>query len=276
MKQLFSLLSLLLALTFLTSCSSVEVDAGQEAVLIKKPIFFGHGGVDEAPIQTGREFVAWTTDSKIFSVVPTTKSEKFDNLMSDDNTPVDISVDFQTQIIAGKTPELLSKFGEQWYTNSVESRFRALIRDKASSYKMFDLTSNREVLVNIEQDVLSRMKKFMSDTLHIPVQANFVTIGSVVAPEQVLEETERTAAQNQNILTQEARTKAETSRREAEIAKAGADRAYMEKMNMSNSEYMRMRQIEISKEKVELLKNHSNATVIFSEGDLPTSYPVGK
>src|SRR5262245_47158891 len=42
--------------------SSHAPDAGHEVVLIKKPWFFGHGGVVEQPVKTGRTFTAITTD----------------------------------------------------------------------------------------------------------------------------------------------------------------------------------------------------------------------
>lgn len=42
-----------------TGCSYTSVDAGEEAVLIYKPYFFGHGGVDPTPVKTGATWTAW-------------------------------------------------------------------------------------------------------------------------------------------------------------------------------------------------------------------------
>jgi hypothetical protein len=36
----------------MTSCHGVRPEAGEESVLIYKPWFFGHGGVDMDPVQT--------------------------------------------------------------------------------------------------------------------------------------------------------------------------------------------------------------------------------
>jgi regulator of protease activity HflC (stomatin/prohibitin superfamily) len=93
-------------------------------------------------------------------------------------------------------------------------------------------------------------------------------------PPEVIAETKATAAQNQAILTQQARANAELSRKQAEINKAIADRAYQQQMGMSVEQYMHIRSIEIEKEKVELLKNHQNVTVIFGGGENKFSYPI--
>ena len=56
MKKIKSFIFASLIMTImlsLTSCHGVRPDADEEAVLIKKPWFFGHGGVDEVPVETG-------------------------------------------------------------------------------------------------------------------------------------------------------------------------------------------------------------------------------
>lgn len=49
MKKFLLILSLTMTLVSLTSCHSVSPDADEEAVLIYKPWFFGHGLVDAVP-----------------------------------------------------------------------------------------------------------------------------------------------------------------------------------------------------------------------------------
>jgi len=80
---------------------------------------------------------------------------------------------------------------------------------------------------------------------------------------QVLTETKLTAAQNQSILTQNARADAETARKQAEVNKAIADKAYKNEMGMTVSEYLNLRHLEIEKEKVELIKDNKNISIIF-------------
>ena len=54
-------MSLALSLS-LSGCVFATVDAGHEGVLVEKPFFLGHGGVDTVPMSTGRQFVALTTE----------------------------------------------------------------------------------------------------------------------------------------------------------------------------------------------------------------------
>ena len=44
-------------------------------------------------------------------------------------------------------------------------------------------------------------------------------------------------------------------------------------MNMTVDQYLHLRQLEIEKEKVELIKDNKNATVIFGQS-IPLTYPV--
>ena len=72
-------LALVVAMVVLNmACSSVTPDAGQEAVLIRKPMFIGHGGVDQVPVKTGRTFVAWTTDVDYVDMKPQRVDLEFD------------------------------------------------------------------------------------------------------------------------------------------------------------------------------------------------------
>jgi regulator of protease activity HflC (stomatin/prohibitin superfamily) len=269
MKRFIAFLVLLVSIFSMSSCSTVSVNGGQEAVLIMKPWFFGHGGVHKTSVASGREWVAWSTDSRFFIITPTTYTENFDDMMTDDNTPVDFAAYLKLQIRKGETPVLLEKFGEKWYENSVAPTFRTMVRDKASMYKMFSLTSDREVLTGIQQEVKTKITEYCK-SIGLPVEVMEVTIGKVTPPEEVLEETRRTAAQNQSKLTQDARASAELSRKQAEINKAIADKAYQTQMNMTTFEYLELRRLEIQKEQVELVRDKQNVTIVMGQGLQPT------
>ncbi len=264
-----TIFAILISIFIFSSCSSVSVEAGEEAVFIEKPWFFGDGGVEAEPLTQGREWCALTTDGIKFKVIPMTYTETFDDMMTDDNTPVDFSAYLKMRVISGQTPVLASKFGTDWYTNSVQPKFRALVRDHASSYKMFDLTSNREVLSVIEKQIFNQITQLSKD-LGLPVEVMSVTIGAATPPDEVLEETRRTAAQNQSKLTQDARANAELARKQAEINKAIADKAYQNQMAMNIQEYLQLRQLEIEKEKVELVREKNNVTIVMGQGLQPT------
>ena len=66
----YSVLSVLFVTLMFTSCYRVTPDAGQEAVLVHKPYFFGKDGVDKNPVGTGSKWVWWSTDAIAVSMVP--------------------------------------------------------------------------------------------------------------------------------------------------------------------------------------------------------------
>ena len=270
-KCLFS--GLVFSLIVLTSCYRVKPDAGEESVLVYKPIIFGHGGVEEEPVSTGATWCVFTTDHKEFPITPITITEDFTNMIPSDNTPVSFSVYLKCQIRKGQTPLLYKNFGADWYLHNLQASFRTMVRDKASAFKMFELASKREISSQLEKDIFKDIASYAKQ-IALPVDILQVSIGAVTPPEQVLTETKNTAAQNQSILTQKARADAELSRKQAEINKAIADMAYQKQMNMSISEYLHLRQLEIEKEKVELIKDNKNVSIIFGGNNLPMTFPV--
>lgn len=256
----------------LTSCYRVSPNAGQESVLVYQPMFFGHGGVEEDPVSTGSEWVAATTDHKEFPITPITITEDFTNMIPSDNTPVSFSAYLKCQIQQGKTPLLYKNFSAEWYEHSLKASFRTMVRDKASAFKMFDLASKREISSQLEKDIFKDITAY-AKSLNLPVEILQVSIGAITPPEQVLTETKLTAAQNQSILTQASRANAELSRKQAEINKADADKAYQNEMGMSVEQYLHLRQLEIEKEKVELIKDNPRVSIIFGQGVQPT-FPI--
>jgi len=267
---LTSLVFFALLMSF-TSCYRVSPNGDQESVLIYKPFFFGHGGVDTTAIPSGTTWCWPTTDHMEFTITPITYTEEFVNLIPSDNTPVSFAVYLKLQIRKGMSPLLFKNFGEKWYENSLKPTFRTMVRDKACPYKMFDLASKREISSAVEVQLDSAISDYVNK-IGLPVNVLKVSVGAITPPDQVLTETKNTAAQNQSILTQDARAKAETSRKQAEINKAIADRAYKETMNMTVEQYLSLRHLEIEKEKVELIKDNKNISIIF--GNANPVFPV--
>jgi regulator of protease activity HflC (stomatin/prohibitin superfamily) len=264
-------LVILSLVVFLTGCYRVKPNPGEESVLVYKPFIFGHGGVDPTPVSTGAQWCVITTDHKEFPITPITITEEFTNMIPSDNTPVSFSVYLKCQIRKGETPVLYQEFGADWYEHNLQASFRTMVRDRASAFKMFDLASKREISLQLEKDLFKEISDY-AKKIHLPVDIMQVSIGAVTPPEQVLTETKNTAAQNQSILTQKARADAELARKQAEINKAIADMAYQTEMKMTIDQYLHLRQLEIEKEKVELIKDNRNVSIIF--GGLQPTFPV--
>lgn len=69
-KYLLISLVAFFTLMMAASCHSVSPNADEEAVLIYKPWFFGHGGVDMTPVESGLTWCFWSTHSETFKIVP--------------------------------------------------------------------------------------------------------------------------------------------------------------------------------------------------------------
>lgn len=90
-----------------------------------------------------------------------------------------------------------------------------------------------------------------------------------------MDELARTAMEIQAQETQEQRAKTENAREEAETKRAKADKAYQTAMNLTNDQYIQLRQIEIEKEKIDMIKNKNNVNIHMIMGGNPnTFYPI--
>ena len=266
MKNLFQLLAIIMIAFTFTGCTNPGVDAGEEMVIIQKPWIFGSGGVKEDPVTSGRKVLALSTDYVKYNVKPVKHEEKFDDVITLDNNPVDFTGYVQTQIREKQTPKLHKKFGEKWYENNVEDQFRAKIRGYCSKYRMFTLSTDRNVVDSLELIILQEMQEYIK-SIDMPVDINQVIIGKVTPPREVLDETTKTAAATQSIKTQEARQLAESARENADIAKAKADMAYMNAFSgMTVNQYLMLRSLEIEKEKIDMVKGKKNVTINMVQG----------
>jgi hypothetical protein len=240
--------TVLIALGLSGCVSSNSVDQGEEAVLIYQPWFFGHGGVDSVPIQTGQAWTVFSTKVVMVNVKPYLVDERFNDLITNDNNPVDFKFHFIFQNIAGKTPILVEKFGvgesgRDWYVNNLREAVRNMARDFTKSKKVFEMTTDKRTVDEMQRRISKEVIALLKNK-KIPVRLIRVTVGKVFPPKKVVEATIATAVQKQNVKTQQERVKAEQARKQAEIASAAADKAYAEEFGMTPSQFLRLRALE--------------------------------
>lgn len=249
----------------MTSCKFSRVDADEEAVLVEKPWFFGHGGVCETPITTGNSWIAWTTGAVKFKITPVQYDEKFSDIMSSDNTPVDLTAHVLIQINKGSTPILLQNFGENWYSNDIQKDLCNEVRNEISKYPMIELTCKRTIYDNaskqIEKVLIAKVQKE-----RIPITIMKVIIDKASPNAEVMEEYNKTAAQLQAKQTQLAASEMQSYRKMAEEKRAEADDAYRVKMSLTPEQYIKLRSVEIEKEKVDMIRNKSNVNITMLMG----------
>ena len=129
--------------------SFVNPSYDQEAALKMKPIFFGSTRVADDPVNS-ITLIAPTTTAVYFNILPQKMQFQFDDLLSNDNTPLDVNMYMIIQVKKGQTPDLLRNYGENWFENFIEPYFRNKVREYVSSCSPFDLMSNREVLAKFD------------------------------------------------------------------------------------------------------------------------------
>lgn len=247
-KFLFMFALLVSAMMSMTSCHGVMPDADEEAVLIKKPWFFGHGGVDADPVTTGCEWCVWTTSSETFKITPQRYDETFDDIFSNDNTPLDFNTYINIQVEKGKTPVLLQNYGIDWYKNNIQVYYRNKTREYVSMYNPFDLISNREVLNKIDSALIVDMRNHvagLSKTKELPIKILSVTTGAAKPNKEQLTEMNRTAQLIQQKRSEEQKVLAEKARAESEQQRAIADKAYMNAMSLNPNQFIQLKYIEM-------------------------------
>lgn len=246
------ILFVLLSAIALTSCYSVEPDADEEAVLIYKPWFFGHGGVDNTAIESGLTWCVFSTHYELFKTVPVKHQVDMDDLFSDDNTPLDFHTIIITQIKKGKSPILLQNYGTDWFNTNIYNYYCNLVRDHISQHSPFDLMSNRAILNEIDGKVLQQMRDYidnLSKDKAFPVIIKQVTIGKATPNAEQLAEMNKTAKAVQAKQTQEREVEVQIAREKAERQRAIADKAYREELGLSTQDFISLKWIEMVGEK---------------------------
>ena len=256
------LLMCALALALLQGCGSATPEAGQVAVMVKKPIFFGTGGVENTVYETGRHFHALTTSSYTINVTPMQVTEKFADLITSDNVPADFHAYLKFQINKNDAWQIYQNFGGTgWYQRNLKERFRTQIRSFVKTQPLFKLTTDETVIKRMQAEIKTSITTYAAKK-NLPITIMEVIIGRAIPPEAVVKQTELTAAQKQRRLTEEQRAKAEIYRKQAESNKALADKAYMQKFGMSITQYLELRRLEIEEQRIEMAKTHKNVNVI--------------
>lgn len=229
------------ALTLLAAACSVAPDAGYEAVLVQKPILFGHGGVSETPVKAGRTFVAPTTDAIYVNVQPIQFTEHFDDLMSSDGVPLDFDASLRMRVL--DSVKLVRDFGLKFYETNVQADFRKLVRDEVKKHGMNETAINASAAEEIDNGVTEKLTAVLKAS-GVPVGELVVNLGRANPPDSIKTQRTETAAQEQRVNTEKQRELAEQVRKRAETTRAEADNAYRQGMQLSPEQFIQLKRIE--------------------------------
>lgn len=264
MRKFYAILAVMFAAVSFTSCDLCTVDGGEEGVFIKKPWFFGDGGVDHQALTNGSEWKVWSTDYVKYSIINTKYTENFDDTATNETTTVDMNAHLFLRITPGKSPILHENYGVDWYNNNIKEIFRKYVKDFASRYDMITLVSQREIYDEIEPIIEQQMIdhiNHLSETKELPIEVVDVIVDKAMANEGVREELNNTAIYMQQRNTQEMKQGVEIARRETERLRALADKEYQITMGFTPSQFIQLRALELENQKIEMIKNKSNVNV---------------
>ena len=238
-------LTLLIVALMLPACSVYSPDAGHEVVLIKKPWFFGHGGVDPNPVTTGRTFAAITTDGVDVYMQP----QKFDTEMHDTMTADGVPISFHAIVVLQVTDSvsLIRNFGPNWYHNNLEEQFRTMVRQAVRKRGMNETAISTTALDAIDEEIKQSLLAFIKDK-GLPVRLVTMTVGRANPPDAIKNQRIETAAQEQRVQTEKQIKLAEDQRKAAEEARAAADNAYRQALGLSPEQFVQLEQIKMQRE----------------------------
>lgn len=271
-KHLLYLCFALFACLSLVSCHSVSPEADEEAVLTDKPWFFGHGGVDKDPVNTGLTWCFWSTGKDYVKIVPIKYEEVLDDIISNENTPLDFKTAIILQVNKGKSPILLENYGVDWYEHNIKDTYNNFTRHYVSQFSPFDLTSNRETIAYIDSCVQVGMTKYiaeLSKTKEFPVTVKKVITGRAIPNSAQLNEMNNTAAQVQAKQTQQRRKEMEDEREQAERQRAIADQAYKREMGLTAEQFISLKAWDVIEK-----KKDANIDVLFNADETSKMWNV--
>jgi uncharacterized membrane protein YqiK len=144
---------LLMASALAIGCNSVTPSAGEEAVLVRQPWFFGHGGVDDQPVRTGRVWVAPTTHAVIVNMQPQAFNRDFDDMNSRDGIPLDFHAQLRLQVT--DSVAMVKGFGETLkavYDRNLDKPFESTVRQAVRRHAESDIavTAVDEFVADVE------------------------------------------------------------------------------------------------------------------------------
>lgn len=237
---------LIMASFALSACGVAAPDAGQEAVLVKKPVFFGHGGVADEPVKTGLSFTAFTTDAVYVDMRPVQWNIPFEDLMSKDGVPLHFDAALRVQVV--DSVDLIKNFGPKWFKNNLEAEVRNRVRQSVRKFGMNETAIDTKAIDAIDAEVTKAVESYIKTT-KLPVKLIKFTVGKVNPPDAIKTQRVASANEEQRRMTEIQTQAAEVERKKAEQARAEADNAYRQQMSLTPAQFVALKDIEM-KEKV--------------------------
>ena len=270
-KAAFAMILAVFALAFaMTACATVQPDAGHEAVLVRKPLIFGSGGVDPTPVKTGLKYVAFTTKGVDVNMQPSRIDSEFTDLMTSDGVPIDFHAVLTIQVT--DSVKLVRDFGADMVANgtpgfwirNIDQPFRTAVRDAVKKHGMNEMAIQATAAEDVDNVVTQHLLNIIKET-GVPIRVLDVSLGRANPPDAILHQRVETAAQEQRINTERQKKLAEDQRKLAEESRAAADQAYNQKMGLNTEQYVALQAIQMQRD----VCSKGNCTFIYGANATP-------
>jgi len=226
----------------MAGCKSIAPDAGHEVVLVEKPMFMGHGGIDPEPVRTGRAFVAATTDGIDVNMQPVAFQQDLPDTMTADGVPVSFHAIMNIRVT--DSVKLISQFGTNWYANNLDAPFMSLVRQQVRQHGMNEVAISASAIDSIDAEITKGLNSFII-AKKLPVELITLTIGRAIPPDAVKNQRIETATQEQRIQTEQQKKLAEDARALSEQSRAKADNAYRQAMQLSPEQFIQLETVKM-------------------------------
>lgn len=233
-------------------CRTVQPDAGHEAVLVRKPLIFGSGGVDPTPVKTGLKYVAFTTTGIDVNMQPMRVDIEFTDLMTSDGVPIDFHAVLTLQIT--DSVKLVRDFGQDtaggkpgFWMRNLDQPYRTAVRDAVKAHGMNEMAIQATAAEQVDRAVTEHLLVIIKES-GAPVRVLDMSLGRANPPDAILHQRVETAAQEQRINTEKQKKLAEDQRKMAEESRAAADQAYNQKMGLNSEQYVALQAIQMQRE----------------------------
>ena len=277
MKKVAVALFTVLVICGLAGCTVASPNAGHEAVWMEKPIFFGHGGVDQTPVTAGREYGAVTSDAIDVEMLPQRVDMEFDDMMTSSGVPVSFhvvatfKVTDPVRLVSGFGADRTDKGDWGFWMRNLDQPMSNAVRDAVKKRDMQEMAISQTAADAVGQEVNTAAISIVQK-LGIPIVFTAVNVGRVNPPDAIKNQRIETAAQEQRAITEQQTKLAEDQRKAAEQSRAAADNAYREAMQLSPDQFLQLERIKMQRD----VCAHGGTCTFFIGGGASPVLDVGR
>lgn len=216
------------------------VEPGHELVINDKPYFVGHDGVRDEPVREGRIMLWRTSSVDEVRMTPQSIPVRVDDFSSRDSILLDFETTIQWRVVDSVT--LVKHFGSEWFKNNIHNQYLSIVRDAVKTRTMAEMMSDPNVAQQVDDQVTNKIRELVKEQ-KLPIEIMNISLGRAKPNNDVLEQMNKTAAEQQRERTMIAATAAEKQREQEQKAKAAADNAYRNAMAMSPEQFIQLEYI---------------------------------